>query len=160
MWSRGKGASRKFLPGFPLGQSMTYRLPIPANQAPGTPYTTTSQPSDGPLAVGLLAPGQSQQGKKKKKNHRRRGIAHYKNRPCFVWRSFLLQLCLYYYYLDLHCCLDCTTALLFKPLYQSTTSTTKQHNAFCRHLAIPSLPWSSSQGPSSSAAQVNSAMGP
>lgn len=66
MWSRGKGASRKFLPGFPLGQSMTYRLPIPANQVPGTPYTTTSQPSDGPLAVGLLAPGQSQQGKKKK----------------------------------------------------------------------------------------------
>lgn len=65
MWSRGKGASRNFLPGFPLGQSMTYRLPLPANQAPGTAYTTTSQPSDGPLAVGLLAPGQSQQRKKK-----------------------------------------------------------------------------------------------
>ena len=82
MWSRGKGASRNFLPGFPLGQSMTYRLPLPANQAPGTAYTTTSQPSDGPLAVGLLAPGQSQQRKKKKKKkkHRRRGIAHYKNR--------------------------------------------------------------------------------
>ena len=46
---------------------MTYRLPLPANQAPGTAYTTTSQPSDGPLAVGLLAPGQSQQRKKKKK---------------------------------------------------------------------------------------------
>ena len=91
MWSRGKGASRNFLPGFPLGQSMTYRLPLPANQAPGTAYTTTSQPSDGPLAVGLLAPGQSQQRLKKKKSHRR-GIAHYKNRPCFVGRSFLLQL--------------------------------------------------------------------
>ena len=46
---------------------MTYRLPLPANQAPGTAYTTTSQPSDGPLAVGLLAPGQSQQRLKKKK---------------------------------------------------------------------------------------------
>ena len=68
MWSRGKGASRNFLPGFPLGQSMTYRLPVAANQAPGTAYTTTSQPSDGPLGVGLLAPGQSQQRKKKKKN--------------------------------------------------------------------------------------------
>lgn len=48
---------------------MTYRLPLPANQAPGTAYTTTSQPSDGPLAVGLLAPGQSQQRKKKKKKN-------------------------------------------------------------------------------------------
>ena len=67
MWSRGKGASRNFLPGFPLGQSMTYRLPVAANQAPGTAYTTTSQPSDGPLGVGLLAPGQSQQRLKKKK---------------------------------------------------------------------------------------------
>ena len=67
MWSRGKGASRNFLPGFPLGQSMTYRLPVAANQAPGTAYTTTSQQSDGPLAVGLLAPGQSQQRLKKKK---------------------------------------------------------------------------------------------
>ena len=46
---------------------MTYRLPVAANQAPGTAYTTTSQPSDGPLGVGLLAPGQSQQRLKKKK---------------------------------------------------------------------------------------------
>ena len=53
---------------------MTYRLPLPANQAPGTAYTTTSQPSDGPLAVGLLAPGQSQQRKKKKKKKKKNTV--------------------------------------------------------------------------------------
>lgn len=43
---------------------------------------------------------------------------------------FSSSTCLYYYYhfyYNLHRCLDCDTALLYKPLYQYTTTTKQQH---------------------------------
>lgn len=87
-----KTASRRFLPYFPLWQSMTYRLPgqpIIAQVHPVPRRHRRSTPTK--LDVG---PSPGQDSKRRKKKKKDNGGSHYKNRPYFVWMAHHSTFCL------------------------------------------------------------------